>query len=86
MRPQPFEHVNTGEVVTQVDIMKMSFYKEYDGETVLAIKRDGATVAYCAPREGALLAWFHAHRPFSMDWALKNEGYSYEEIPVSELK
>ena len=45
------------------------------------IYRDNKEVARIDITNGIeVLKWFHRHCSYSMDWAIKYEGYSYEVI------
>ena len=48
---------------------------------VAIIKRDNKEVARFEVKTGGeILKWFHNHCSYSMSWALRYEGYSYEII------
>lgn len=51
--------------------------------TKYIIKRDGKQLAEVTDERSnfiAVVRWFHQHTGCSMDWALKYEGYSIEEV------
>ena len=48
---------------------------------IAIIKRCGNEVARFEVKTGGeILKWFHSHHSYSMSWAMKYEGYSYEII------
>lgn len=53
-------------------------------KVIAIIKRWGNEVARVEVKTGGeILKWFHNHHSFSMSWAMKYEGYSYEIIEVN---
>jgi hypothetical protein len=55
--------------------------KEYNMGAIAIIKRDNKGVDRIEVKTGGeILKWFHNRHSFSMSWALRYEGYSYEII------
>ena len=48
------------------------------------IRRDGETVEVVTENENGAgaLAWFHKNHSFSMDWAIRYEGYTVDTYAV----